>query len=48
MNVAGARYKESERAVREKKSVTVGGASSEGDLVGCQFKHGGFLPKKLP
>ena len=24
------------------------GAFSEGDLVGCQFKHGGFLPKKLP
>ena len=24
------------------------GAFSEGNLVGCQFKHGGFLPKKLP
>ena len=23
------------------------GAFSEGNLVGCQFKHGGFLPKKL-
>ena len=24
------------------------GAFSEGELVGCQFKHGGFLPKKRP
>ena len=30
----------------ERKSVTVGSASSEADLVGCQLKHGGFLPKK--
>ena len=30
------------------KYVTVGGASSEGDLTDFQFKHGGFLPKKFP
>ena len=32
----------------ERKRITVGGASSEADLVGCQFKHGSFLPKKVP
>ena len=33
---------------KKRKRVTEGGASSKADLVGCQFKHGSFLPKKAP
>ena len=40
--------KEEKEEKEGRKSVTVGSASSEGDLVGCRLKHGGFLPKKLP
>ena len=51
MHVTGAREKEERQrkeGAEERKRITVGGASSEADLVGCQFKHGSFLPKKVP
>ena len=50
MHGAGAREEERQRkeGAEERKRITVGGASSEADLVGCQFKHGSFLPKKVP
>ena len=47
--VAKQEEEKDEKEEKEKdgrKSVTVGSASSEADLVGCQLKHGGFLPKK--
>ena len=42
------RRRQRKEGAEERKRITVGGASSEADLVGCQFKHGSFLPKKVP
>ena len=40
--------KKKERALGEKRRMTVGGASNVGNQAGCQLEHGGFLPKKRP